>query len=199
MAESLNVVAVQAHPSPDGERRTRNGRWTLAQLRQTDGIVPLQSGTNKFDSQKGKTAFGAPRNTQVAVNFSDDGKHFKVEGQQQNDTLIRLQSGTNKFESQKKMTSFGSPRDVKGKHLKRIWELEFPEECLDTQDSHQHQNNQTMNGSQNSPSQSSPVQQQQHQPNHHQQSQSHQSQQQDQFRQQPVQYQQKQYSNIQRH
>jgi hypothetical protein len=27
------------------------------------------------------------------------------------------------------MTGFGTPRDVKGKHLKRIWELEFPEEA----------------------------------------------------------------------
>uniref|UniRef100_A0AC34F0J5 Uncharacterized protein n=1 Tax=Panagrolaimus sp. ES5 TaxID=591445 RepID=A0AC34F0J5_9BILA len=196
MAESLNVVAVQAHPSPDGERRTRNGRWTLAQLRQTDGIVPLQSGTNKFDSQKGKTAFGAPRNTQVAVNFSDDGKHFKVEGQQQNDTLIRLQSGTNKFESQKGMTSFGQPRDIKGKHLKRIWELEFPEECLDNQVAHQN----AMNGStQISPSQQSSVQHEaaNHQQSQQQQNHQQQNQQQDQFRQQPVQYQQKQYSNIQ--
>ena len=25
--------------------------------------------------------------------------------------------------------SFGSIRDVKGKHLKRIWELEYPEEA----------------------------------------------------------------------
>jgi hypothetical protein len=24
---------------------------------------------------------------------------------------------------------FGTPRDVKGKHLKRIWELEYPEEA----------------------------------------------------------------------
>lgn len=28
------------------------------------------------------------------------------------------------------MTGFGCPRDVKGKHLKRIWELEFPEEAV---------------------------------------------------------------------
>lgn len=28
------------------------GRWTLRQLRQTDAIVPLQSGTNQFDSQR---------------------------------------------------------------------------------------------------------------------------------------------------
>uniref|UniRef100_A0A914RF14 Uncharacterized protein n=1 Tax=Parascaris equorum TaxID=6256 RepID=A0A914RF14_PAREQ len=27
------------------------------------------------------------------------------------------------------MTGFGAPRDVKGKHLKRIWELEYPEEA----------------------------------------------------------------------
>lgn len=28
------------------------GKWTLRQLRQTDAIVPLQSGTNQFDSQR---------------------------------------------------------------------------------------------------------------------------------------------------
>ena len=31
------------------------------------------------------------------------------------------------------MTGFGAPRDVKGKHLKRIWELEFPEESPELQ------------------------------------------------------------------
>ena len=30
----------------------RVGRWTLAQLRQTDGIIPSQAGWNKGDSQK---------------------------------------------------------------------------------------------------------------------------------------------------
>lgn len=34
---------------------------------------------------------------------------------------------------QKGMTGFGMPRDVKGKHLKRIWELEFPEEAIPDQ------------------------------------------------------------------
>lgn len=28
------------------------------------------------------------------------------------------------------MTGFGTPRDVRGKHLKRLWELEFPEEAI---------------------------------------------------------------------
>ena len=50
--ETLNIVAAKPLLTDDNTKRTRNGRWTLAQLRQTDGIVPLQSGTNKFDSQK---------------------------------------------------------------------------------------------------------------------------------------------------
>jgi hypothetical protein len=73
-----------ANASGSEGRRTRSGKFTLAQLRVTDGIVPLQSGTNQFDSQRG-------------------------------------------------MTGFGMPRDVKGKHLKRIWELEFPDEEDDVQ------------------------------------------------------------------
>lgn len=40
-----------------------------------------------------------------------------------------LKAGWNKGDSQKLMTGFGTPRDVKGKHLKRIWELEYPEEA----------------------------------------------------------------------
>ncbi|KAK0423913.1 hypothetical protein QR680_008402 [Steinernema hermaphroditum] len=82
---SLKLAAVKVQEeSGENARRTRNGKFTLGQLRQTDGIVPLQSGTNQFDSQKG-------------------------------------------------MTGFGMPRDVKGKHLKRIWELEFPEEAVTDQ------------------------------------------------------------------
>ncbi|VDO18459.1 unnamed protein product [Heligmosomoides polygyrus] len=126
-----------------------SGRWTLRQLRQTDAIVPLQSGTNQFDSQRcvslvscpvcvpyllfsvqGKTSFGMPRNTQTAVEFADNGKRWTIEQLRGGDSIVRLQSGTNQFESQKGMTGFGMPRDVKGKHLKRIWELEFPEEAI---------------------------------------------------------------------
>ncbi|CCD70004.1 CaLponIn-liKe proteins [Caenorhabditis elegans] len=80
----LKIAAVEVPSNEQLERRTRDGKWTLRQLRQTDAMVPLQSGTNQFDSQRG-------------------------------------------------MTGFGTPRDVKGKHLKRIWELEFPEEAADFQ------------------------------------------------------------------
>uniref|UniRef100_A0AC34QLP9 Uncharacterized protein n=1 Tax=Panagrolaimus sp. JU765 TaxID=591449 RepID=A0AC34QLP9_9BILA len=132
MTETLNIVAAKPVLTEDNSKRTRSGKWTLAQLRQTDGIVPLQSGTNKFDSQKGKTAFGAPRNTSTNVVFADEGKKYTIESNN-SDGIVRLQSGTNKFDSQKGMTGFGAPRDVKGKHLKRIWELEFPEESPEHQ------------------------------------------------------------------
>jgi hypothetical protein len=38
-------------------------RFDLAKLMASDGIVPLQSGSNKWDSQKGMTGFGMPRDT----------------------------------------------------------------------------------------------------------------------------------------
>ena len=45
----------------------RVGRWTLAQLRQTDGIIPGQLGTNKFDSQRGMRGMGTVRNTTTKI------------------------------------------------------------------------------------------------------------------------------------
>ncbi|CAO4360605.1 unnamed protein product [Caenorhabditis nigoni] len=179
----LKIAAVEVPSNESLERRTRDGKWTLRQLRQTDAMVPLQSGTNQFDSQRGKTGFGMPRNTQTKVDFADHDKQWLIEEQKQysdaivrlqsgtnqfesqkgktgfgmprntqtkvefaehgarwqvadnsaHDSIVRLQSGTNQYESQKGMTGFGTPRDVKGKHLKRIWELEFPEEAADFQ------------------------------------------------------------------
>ncbi|KAE9420507.1 hypothetical protein Angca_003021 [Angiostrongylus cantonensis] len=127
---ALKIAAVEVPSTDQNEKRTRDGKWTLRQLRQTDAIVPLQSGTNQFDSQRGKTGFGMPRNTRTAVEFADNGKRWSIEQLRASDAIVRLQSGTNQFESQKGMTGFGMPRDVKGKHLKRIWELEFPDEAI---------------------------------------------------------------------
>ncbi|VDM36767.1 unnamed protein product [Toxocara canis] len=128
--DRLKIAAAEAPVTDDNERRTRDGKFTLRQLRQTDGLIPLQSGTNQFDSQKGKTGFGMPRNTATPVVFADRGKKWTIEQLRATDSIVRLQSGTNRYESQKGMTGFGTPRDVKGKHLKRIWELEFPEEAI---------------------------------------------------------------------
>lgn len=48
----LKIAHVEAPATAENGRRTRSGKFTLGQLRQTDGLVPLQSGTNQFDSQK---------------------------------------------------------------------------------------------------------------------------------------------------
>ncbi|VDK85537.1 unnamed protein product [Litomosoides sigmodontis] len=127
----LKIAHVEAPATADNGRRTRSGKFTLGQLRQTDGLVPLQSGTNQFDSQKGKTGFGMPRNTALNVQFADSGKKWTIKQLRATDSIIRLQSGTNKCDSQRGMTGFGTPRDVRGKHLKRLWELEFPEETIE--------------------------------------------------------------------
>ncbi|KAI6241267.1 hypothetical protein M3Y99_00351600 [Aphelenchoides fujianensis] len=128
----LKIAAAPANAVQAGDqRRTKSGKFTMAQLRQTDGLVPLQD----------VTGFGMPRNTKTKVEFADDNKRYRVEELTTRDNLIRLQSGTNRFESQKKMTSFGTPRDVKGKHLKRIWELEFPDEVDQQQPINYQQNN----------------------------------------------------------
>jgi len=61
-----------SNPPPQQQRRVPAGsgapkRWTMEQLRASDAIIPLQSGTNQFASQRGMTGFGAPRNTTTPV------------------------------------------------------------------------------------------------------------------------------------
>lgn len=41
--------------APGYAHKAAHRKWTLDQLRQTDGIIPLQSGTNQFASQRGMT------------------------------------------------------------------------------------------------------------------------------------------------
>lgn len=50
-SDGLKVTAVSNEGLVSDNRRTKNGKFTMAQLRQTDGIVPLQYGTNQFSSQ----------------------------------------------------------------------------------------------------------------------------------------------------
>jgi hypothetical protein len=49
-------------------RGSHRSRFNVAQLRQSDGIIPLQYGTNRFASQKGMTGMGTPRDV--------NGKHL---------------------------------------------------------------------------------------------------------------------------
>jgi len=108
-------------------------RWEVLQVpglnRQTQigqGLVPYQMGSNLYASQRGMVGFGTGRD--VVRESAFEGDPIPFEETQKSQTLIRFQAGWNKGDSQKGYTSFGSPRDVKGKHLKRIWELEYPED-----------------------------------------------------------------------
>ncbi|KAK6048512.1 calponin family repeat-containing domain protein [Cooperia oncophora] len=71
----------------------------------THGEVRLQSGTNKFSSQRGMTGFGTGRDV------CREGKHVNTnpadlqdlpeEKIRLSDGIVRLQAGTNKYDSQK--------------------------------------------------------------------------------------------------
>jgi len=112
-----------AAPPPPGpgqqQRRPGAKKWTVAQLRASDAIIPLQSGTNQFASQRGMTGFGQPRNTTTPV-FG--GMEIPRD---QEDPVIPLQYGTNQFASQRGMTGFGQPRDVTGKHLHSLVDEDY--------------------------------------------------------------------------
>uniref|UniRef100_A0A915LIA3 Calponin n=1 Tax=Meloidogyne javanica TaxID=6303 RepID=A0A915LIA3_MELJA len=94
-----------------GGQPKRVGKWTLSQLRQTDGIIPSQAGWNKGDSQKLMTNFGTPRNTTTKIRaecLADVPEEIALKSHGE----VRLQSGTNRFASQKGMVGFGTGRDV---------------------------------------------------------------------------------------
>uniref|UniRef100_A0A0N5CAA8 Uncharacterized protein n=1 Tax=Strongyloides papillosus TaxID=174720 RepID=A0A0N5CAA8_STREA len=119
------------YASQKGMTSFGQGRWEVLdpsiswQNRKSQGMVRLQSGTNRFASQAGMTKFGTPRNN----TFEAEGGELPYEDMKKSETIIPSQAGWNKGDSQKGYTSFGAPRDVRGKHLKRIWELEYPEEA----------------------------------------------------------------------
>jgi len=87
-------------------------RLPKEKLMTTEGIIPLQAGSNKHDSQKGMTGFGQPRDVvdKIKCNnlteITDEGKISACK------LVLPLQHGTNKYASQKGMTGFGVPRDV---------------------------------------------------------------------------------------
>lgn len=93
-------------------------------------IIPLQSGTNKFASQKGfrkfsmkhkffanfflfligQTGFGTPRDAVYKPKGSGGVEEVPEEKARMTEGIIPLQSGTNKLASQAGMTGFGMPR-----------------------------------------------------------------------------------------
>jgi hypothetical protein len=101
---------------------------TKDKLMKSEGIIPIQAGSNKYASQKGMTGFGAPRDVIDKVkseNLAELVDEKKIE-------LLKgstwLQSGTNKFASQKGQTAFGAGRDVNYKTKGTGGASEVPEE-----------------------------------------------------------------------
>nr|AKS48163.1 calponin-like protein-2 [Mytilus coruscus] len=109
------VLATISHVGTEAQRLNFNGEtigskptvkhdvnFSYEQLKQSCGLIGLQSGTNKFASQKGMR-IGAVRHI---ADIRADKFDKESEGQ------ISLQSGTNKFASQKGMTSMGAVRHI---------------------------------------------------------------------------------------
>uniref|UniRef100_A0A915BT21 Calponin n=3 Tax=Ascarididae TaxID=6250 RepID=A0A915BT21_PARUN len=97
-------------------------------LMRSEGIIPIQAGSNKYASQRGMTGFGRPRDVIDKVKadnlaeITDEEKIKNLKGS------TWLQSGTNKFASQKGQTGFGCPRDVNYKTKGTGGASEVPEE-----------------------------------------------------------------------
>uniref|UniRef100_A0A1I8ETD4 Uncharacterized protein n=1 Tax=Wuchereria bancrofti TaxID=6293 RepID=A0A1I8ETD4_WUCBA len=97
-------------------------------LMRSEGIIPIQAGSNKYASQRGMTGFGVPRDVIDKVksdNLQEITDEEKIKNLKQS---TWLQSGTNKFASQKGLTGFGSPRDVNYKTKGTGGATEVPEE-----------------------------------------------------------------------
>jgi hypothetical protein len=103
-------------------------KFTKEQLMKSEGIIPLQGGTNRFASQRGMTGFGTPRDVIDKIKSEnlaelEDPKKIELLKASQ-----RLQSGTNKFASQKGMTAIGAIRDANYKTKGTGGASEVPEE-----------------------------------------------------------------------
>jgi hypothetical protein len=103
-------------------------RLDKAKLMRSEGIIPIQAGSNKYASQKGMTGFGVPRDVIDKVkseNLQEITDEAKIVALKQS---TWLQSGTNKFASQKGQTGFGAPRDVNYRTKGTGGATEVPEE-----------------------------------------------------------------------
>lgn len=108
---------VQRREKPPVYSAGKPSKFDKNKLMASDGIVPLQSGSNKWASQAKMTGFGMPRDTARDQNtFSPNIKEVTDEKKL---GLLRTaqwaQTGTNEFASQRGMTGFGVPRDVLNK------------------------------------------------------------------------------------
>lgn len=108
---NISVSALKKQANYSGGKPSKHDK---AKLMRSEGIIPIQAGTNKYASQRGMTGFGAPRDvvkeskvrSENLTEITDEAKIASLKGS------TWLQSGTNKFASQRGMTGMGTPRDV---------------------------------------------------------------------------------------
>ncbi|KRZ69764.1 Uncharacterized protein T10_12593 [Trichinella papuae] len=94
--EEAELVAVDQNDKP-----SKSTKWTFEQLNAGQSVLSLQTGTNKFASQKGMSAFGSPR----ANIYRSEDRGF-VEPDRKGEGITRAQCGTNQFASQKGSSPF---------------------------------------------------------------------------------------------
>ncbi|KRY39314.1 Uncharacterized protein T01_13601 [Trichinella spiralis] len=83
------------------DKPSKSSKWTFEQLNAGQSVLSLQTGTNKFASQKGMSAFGSPR----ANIYRSEDRGF-VEPDRKGQGITRAQCGTNQFASQKGSSPF---------------------------------------------------------------------------------------------
>jgi hypothetical protein len=105
---------VQRREKPPVYSAGKPSKFDKNKLMSSDGIIPLQSGSNKWASQALMTGFGMPRDTaRDQKTFAPNIKEVTDEKKVGNiRTAQWAQTGTNEFASQRGMTGFGMPRDT---------------------------------------------------------------------------------------
>ena len=109
------VLATISHVGTEAQRHNYQGptigskptekhrvKFSYEQLKQSHGTIGLQSGTNKFASQKGMRIGSIRHISDIRVDDLD----------KESNTTLTLQAGTNRFASQKGMTGFGAVRHI---------------------------------------------------------------------------------------